>query len=458
MNAIFVVCGLGVITLLAEIVNMRRWLVALIAAGLAAAALVLSLDWNTTVAYYHDMVVFNNFSIAFGILILATSAAWFWMANAFFDDAFHRTDKLALVVFAVVGALLMASFNNLAMLFVGLEILSISLYALTGSRRDSFQSNEAAFKYFLMGSFATGFMLMGIALIYGATGSFDLLKINAFMLDHSGSLPGFFYVGVLMVFIGLVFKMSAVPFHFWAPDVYTGSPTVITAFMATVVKMAAVAAFYKIFGVGLATVSPTWSVLMQVITVLTLVVANVTAVYQTQVKRMLAYSSVGHVGYIMLVLLSGEKAANTLLYYLAAYAAASITAFAVVQIVERDGDGAPTDNFNGLFKKDPFLAVSMTIALLSLAGIPPLAGFFGKYMVFAQAIEAGFGWIIILAVLTSLVGVFYYFKAIVAMYFRDGDRVAVVLPTTLKVLLFISVAITILLGVLPDVVMGLLAV
>jgi NADH-quinone oxidoreductase subunit N len=456
MNALFVLCGLGIISLLAEITSIRKGLSLVIVIGIAGAASLLMLDWNTAIRYYSDMVVFDNFAIAFSALILITTIFWFWMSNDYFQDQSYKTDRSALIVFVVLGATLMVSFNNMAMLFLGVEILSISLYVLVGSNKKSLRSNEASFKYFLMGSFATGFLLMGIALVYGATGSFDISKIAEYLIGHSTGLPRFFYIGILLMFVGMVFKMSAVPFHFWAPDVYEGSPTSITAFMSTVVKIAAVGAFYKIFAVCFVSVQSTWSIILQIILVLTLVVPNLTAVYQSNVKRILAYSSIGHIGYLLLVFLSDANEPSVVFYYLTAYAVASIAAFSVLSFIEKGGEDNSVESFHGLFKRNSLMAVTMVIALLSLAGIPPLAGFFGKYMVFASAINHGYTPFAILGVITSLIGVYYYFRIIVVMFFNESDRGQLVVPTFSKTLFISLIILNLFIGLFPQLLISLL--
>lgn len=454
MNALLVICGLGVFSLIAEILNLKRWLIAVVMAGLAAAAGLVILDFGTDTSHYSGMLQFNNFSLAFSGLIILTTLFWFWMANDYFQDT-HLTDRTALVIFTVAGALMLTSFSNMAMLFLGVEVLSISLYVLAGSRKDSLFSTEAAFKYFLMGSFATGFLLMGITLTYGATGSFDLNNISVYLAAHGHELPVFFYAGVLMMMVGLAFKISAVPFHFWAPDVYEGSPTVITAFMSTVVKIGAIAAFYRIFALCFSVVEPAWVLPLQVIAVLTLVIANITAVYQSNTKRMLAYSSIGHVGYILLAFVANSSASSeTIFYYLATYAASSIAAFTVLFILENNNQALSINSFNGLFKKNPLLAVSMTLALLSLAGIPPLPGFFAKYMVFALAIESGNTPFVIVAIVTSLIGVYYYFRILIAMYFQEpqgGDQLIV--TTSHRILIYVLIAISVGLGIFAEAVL-----
>jgi len=350
-----------------------------------------------------------------------------------------------------MGAFMVIATIAMAILFLGIEILSLSLYTLAGSKRDSLASNEAAFKYFLMGSFATGFLLLGIALVYGATASFNVQTIAATVVINSATLPAFFYVGVLLIMVGLAFKISAVPFHFWAPDVYSGSPTSVTAFMSTVVKVAAIAAFVKVFSVCFGHIAPSWSLVLKIIMILTLAVPNLIAAAQDNVKRMLAYSSVGHVGYILLAFLSQpENSASGIFYYLSAYSVASITSFAVLLQVEKLNSGTDIVQFNGLFKRNPLLAVAITVALLSLAGIPPLAGFFGKYMVFIQAIDKGMISLTILAIVTSLMGAYYYFRVIIAMFLQEPAGGAITVSTSQKILIVVLVAGMFALSMVPD--------
>lgn len=458
MNALYIVCGLGLTALLAEVFNIRRVLGVLVILGLAAAIGVSVLEWNRSISYFTNMVIFDNFALAFSSLIMGIAILWFWMAQDYFNqDKDHYTDRASLILFTVAGGILMVSFNNMAILFLGIEVLSLSLYTLAGSRRDSLASNEAAFKYFLMGSFATGFLLLGIALVYGATGSFDVRSIAATVIINSQTLPAFFYAGVLLILVGLAFKISAVPFHFWAPDVYSGSPTSITAFMSTVVKIAAIAAFVKVFSACFASVESTWAMVLKVITILTLLIPNLIAAAQENVKRMLAYSSVGHVGYILLAFIAQpSNSSSVILYYLTAYSVASITSFAVLLQLEKQNSGTDVLQFNGLFKRNPFLAVSLTIALLSLAGIPPLAGFFGKYLVFVQALERGMVSLTILAIVTSLIGAYYYFKVIIAMFLQEPASGELEVSISQKILIAVLVVVMFALAILPDQVLSLI--
>ncbi|HEY9049834.1 MAG TPA: NADH-quinone oxidoreductase subunit N [Ohtaekwangia sp.] len=459
MNALFVITGLGIVSLLAEFGNLKRWLTAFVIIGMIAAVGLAVADWihhgDEATMYFSNMLVFDNLALAFTILIGLATIIWFWLSADYFATQTHRTDRTSLVVFAVVGSVIMSSFNNMAMLFLGIEILSMSLYVLAGSKKDSLTSTEAAFKYFLMGSFATGFLLFGIALIYGATGSFHIHTIAETLTANPTGFPTFFYAGILLMMIGLAFKISAVPFHFWAPDVYSGAPTTITAFMSTVVKVAAIAAFIRIFSTCFVAAASTWTTVLTVITVLTLVIPNVTAVYQTYVKRILAYSSVGHVGYILLAFIANPSGTDTIFYYLATYTVASLAAFSVLHLVEGPAEETTIDYFNGLYKKNAWLAVTMTIALLSLAGIPPLAGFFGKYLVFAQAINHGYTSLVIVAVITSLIGVYYYFRIIIAMYFREPEGATIEIRGSHKALFFVLIVLSFALGLFPDAVLKL---
>jgi NADH-quinone oxidoreductase subunit N len=404
------------------------------------------------------MLTFDNYAIAFSTGIAVIAFLWFMMSKDYFENNTHVTDHFALVLFSLVGAVFMVSFSNLAMLFLGIEILSISLYILAGSKMNDLFSNEASFKYFLMGSFATGFLLFGIALVYGVTGSFDLAKIAAVISSPAVPFTALLYAGVLMMLIGLAFKISAVPFHFWAPDVYEGSPTVVTAFMSTIVKIAAFAAFFRLFSTCFSAVSAQWVDVVQAITILTLLVSNITAVYQNSVKRMLAFSSIAHAGYLLITLVSlNDSSDSAILYYVLSYAVASIGAFAVLHNVASENENASTETFNGLGKRNPFMAFAMTIALLSLAGIPPLAGFFAKYYIFTVAFKSGYIGLVLLAVVTSLIGVYYYFRIIIAMYLRSSEIIKPIqVPLIQKILMVTCLLISIALGIVPDLIIRLI--
>jgi NADH-quinone oxidoreductase subunit N len=456
MKALILLSSLGVITLLAEIFSFKKVLYPVVLLGIATIFILNALDWNTNMLYF-KMMRFDNYAVAFTGIILLVAFLWFLMAQEFFKEDSSKTDHYALVIFALVGAVIMVSYTNMAMLFLGIEILSIPMYILAGSRKEDMLSNEAAFKYLIMGAFATGFLLFGIVLIYGATGSFDLGEIAAVIANNTGTIPSIFYAGVLLMLIGLSFKVSAAPFHFWAPDVYQGSPTVITAFMSTIVKTAAFAAFLRLFSTSFSMVGSSWQDILWVIAALTLLVGNITAVLQTSAKRMLAYSSVAHAGYMLVGLLAGNNFSdNAILTYAAAYSIASIATFCVIYIMEEAKGTDGIDAFNGLGKSNPFLALVMTIALLSLAGIPPTAGFFAKYYIFTAAFVAGNVGLVFIAILASLIGVYYYFKIIIAMYFKDGTKEKIAIEANHSLLLVIVAIATIALGLFPDFLISLL--
>ncbi len=451
MNAVYILSGLGIFSLISEIFNFRKLLFPVVLAGLAASAIVLMMEWNTAESYFSNMLTFDNYAVSFSVVIAIIALMWFMMSTDYFENNTHVTDHFALVLFSLVGAVFMVSYSNLAMLFLGIEILSISMYVLAGSKMNDIFSNEASFKYFLMGSFATGFLLFGIALIYGVTGSFDLSSIAITIGTGGGDFPVLLYAGVLLIMVGLAFKISAVPFHFWAPDVYDGAPTVVTAFMSTIVKIAAFAAFFRLFAICFATVTELWVDVLQVVAVLTLLVSNVTAVYQNGVKRMLAYSSIAHAGYMLIALVSlNTTSASAILYYAGAYGVASLCAFAVLHNVAFENENATTESFNGLGKRSPFMALIMTIALLSLAGIPPLAGFFAKYYIFSVAFESGYVTLVLVAVVTSLIGIYYYLRIIIAMYLKAADDATQFnVPLMHRVLMVVAAVLSILLGLFP---------
>jgi len=335
--------------------------------------------------------------------------------------------------------------------------MSVSLYILAGIRKSDFSSNEASLKYFLMGAFSTGFLLFGITLIYGATGSFDLDKINQYLVGHYQDLSPLFYPGVILILIGLSFKIGAAPFHFWTPDVYEGAPTLITSFMSTVVKTAGFAAFLRLFAGTFAPLHDFWLPPLIVIVCLTLFIGNVTALFQKNFKRMLAYSSISHAGYLLFSLVTlSSNSSNNVLVYAAAYTFASIIAFAVLILVKQKTGNDHFDSFNGLAKRNPMTALALTVAMLSLAGIPLTAGFIGKYLMFLNVMGDYQIYLVAFAILNALVGFYYYFKVIVAMYFKEGHELSLETPIQYRLVLILSVVITIFLGVYPTVILNLI--
>ena len=456
MTTLLILTSIGLLALFSEIFSFKKALLPITIIGLAGALAAAVMDWNTNTHYLSEMMIVDNYSIAFTGLMIAITMIWFVLSPDFFREPGSRTDHYALIIFALIGAQLLTSFGNMIMLFLAVEILSIPMYILAGSNKKDLNSNEAALKYFLLGAFATGFLLFGIALIYGETGSFNLQEISAVLADK-GSAGIMTVAGVLLILTGLSFKISAAPFHFWAPDVYTGSPTVVTAFMSTVVKTAAFAGFFRLFFTCFNISDSIWSNTIWCIAALTIIVGNITAVYQENFKRMLAYSSIAHAGYMLMAILAlNAYAQQSILFYAVAYSVSSLAAFGVLLAVSGVTRNDSIKSFNGLAAKNPLLAFITLLAMLSLAGIPPMAGFFAKYYIFTAVLEQHYTWLVIIAVLGSLIGVFYYFRVIIAMFKTESE--AAVIPMTIPfkaALLFISIA-ALVLGIIPQLIAGLL--
>ena len=418
-------------------------------------------EWNEgTILYFYNMLAVNNLTLAFNAIVLVSAFMIVAMTRGFQDDdEAQPAEYYAIMLFSLVGAFMMIGFENLIMLFLGLEILSVAMYVLTGSDKRNLRSNEAALKYFLMGAFATGILLFGIALLYGATGTFTLSGIQAYI--GQGNPSYLLYGGLLMVLIGMLFKVSAAPFHFWTPDVYEGAPTIFTTFMATIVKTAGFAALYRLLSHSFTGIYDYWWMTLAVITVLTLLVGNIVAVYQDSFKRMLAYSSISHAGYLLIALTAmTPQTENSILFYSMAYSVATICAFGVLIPLAREKamTGKPRETyeaFNGLAKHNPLLAFVLTVSMLSLAGIPLTAGFWGKFFVFGSAAERGIVWLLVIAVLMSTVGIYYYFRVIMAAYMKEGDTVHIRVAPFYQIVLISATIITILFGVAPGLFSGL---
>jgi len=361
----------------------------------------------------------------------------------------HVAEHYALMVFALAGAFLMTSFSNLIMLFLGIEILSISLYVLAGGKKYSYRSNEASFKYFMLGSFATAIFLFGIALVYGASATFYLPEIKVYIAHFNGNLPPMVLIGLLFILIGVAFKVAAAPFHFWSPDVYEGAPTLVTVFMATVVKTAGFAAFYRLLNMGLLPLPGPLEKALWVMTGLSLLIGNLGALRQTNFKRLLAYSSISHSGFIMLAMLSQhESSASTILYYTFVYSLATVPMFIIFIFVKRANQGLETLHiFQGLFKQKPWIAVFATIFLMSLAGIPLTAGFLAKYQVFVLSISQGYLTISIFAILMAVIGIYYYFFVVREVFTETSDSNPIVISPLNGALIVVCGVATVVFGI-----------
>lgn len=449
MNAIVLSAVFGVLMMFTGVFTSNKTAVRYVAIALLAVLLAANIAEQMGYRLFNfntrDMLSFSSFSLLFNSIAFGSTLVYYFLSSKDMERVgIYLAEYFALIFFILCGIAIASSFNTLLMLFLGIEIISIPLYILTGTDKRNLKSNEASLKYFLMGAFSTGIMLMGIALLYGTAGSFDLGTIMKSAEQGSPLFTG----GIVLLMISMSFKVSAAPFHFWTPDVYDGAPTVFTSFMATIVKAAAFIAFVRLFDQAFGSAQQQWQLIAAIITAATLFVGNLTAVFQQSVKRMLAYSSIAQAGFMMFALFAmNDLAKEGLILYTAAYSLATIGIFAIlVKMKDYTFDG-----FNGLAKSQPLLAAVNTIFLLSLAGIPLTAGFFAKYYMLAAAVKTGtYLWLVIFAVLCAAVSVYYYFRVIQAMYFKDGEGQEMETSTSFKGWLTGLAAVIILLGIFPQ--------
>ena len=456
MNTLIAIIGLGVLCLLFEIFDFRKAIIPITVIGLLGILGITASEFNSPESYYNNMIVVSKFSAAFSGLFIILTVFLVTLSHKFYEN--HPTklsDFIAIKIFLLAGAVAMVSFGNLAMFFLGIEVLSIALYILASSNRLSIKSNEAGLKYFLMGSFASGILLFGICMIYGAMGSFDVVEISE--LSQSAELPIWFPIGIALITIGMFFKIAAVPFHFWAPDVYEGSPTLTTALMSTLAKVVSVATLYKLLTIMNADLSESFKLVIVIISMASMTLGNIMALRQVNVKRMLAFSGISHAGFMLMTLLSTTNSAGTLLYYTSAYALAGIAAFSVIIYVCKNNENEDVTNFHGLGKTNPLLAAILTASLLSMAGIPIFAGFFAKLFLFNQTIQAGYIALVIVAVVNSIISVGYYFKLILAMYTKEPNEERTATPISIYAVAVIAILMNIALGLFPSVLLDLLA-
>jgi NADH-quinone oxidoreductase subunit N len=459
MSSIIIISLLAIVVLFLGLYKANKALIPVSILGLLASLVLTVKDWGTNNYYYNQMILIDNYAIVFISLTIITTILILLLSKDYFERiSTNVAEYIALMLFAMVGIISMISYANLSMLFIGIEIMSVCLYILAGIKKKDPQSNEAALKYFLMGAFATGFLLFGIALIYGVTGTFNIEQIGNALRLSNGNISPIFYAGVLFILVGLGFKVSAAPFHFWTPDVYEGSPTLITTFMASVVKTAGFAAFLRLFYISFAPLTEFLTPTLWMITALTITIGNVVAVYQTSFKRMLAYSSISHAGYMLMAILAmGENSQNAIFLYAAAYSVASIISFGVLIKVKQERGSDHFEAFNGLAKRNPFMAFAMTVSMCSLAGIPLTAGFFGKFFIFSTALSQNFLWLVIIAILNAAIGIYYYFKVIIAMYMKEQNADhSIELNNNYKFVLALSVIATLILGILPGLISSIL--
>ena len=406
---------------------------------------------------FGGMVVFDGFSVFLGALLLATGMVAVLLALNYLKQAgLERGEFYTLLLFSLAGMLLMAQAGNLIVVFLALELLSIPLYILAGFARPQTDSEESAMKYFLLGAFASGFLVYGIALTYGATRTTDLAGIWS-AVSRQGALASdpLLLGGAALILVGLGFKVAAVPFHMWTPDVYEGAPTIVTAFMSVGAKVGGFAALLRVFITAFPALSGEWALIVAIISTLTMILGNVAAIAQSSIKRMLAYSSIAHAGYILMAVVAGGQGnlandgASAALFYLLAYALMNLGAWAVVMAVEKHtGQVTTIDDLSGLGATHTGLALAMALFMLSLTGLPPTVGFIGKFYVFRAALNAGYLWLAVIGVLTSLVSAFYYLRVVMVMWMKPGEGAA---TTSLSLNLVVGAAAlaTFVLGLAP---------
>lgn len=451
MNAIVLSAIWGIVMMFSGIVTASK--TAIRNTAVLGLVLLVVVNYADMLGYHveintHKMLYFDTFGLLGNSVAFVSTLLLVLLSGRDMEKVGNNlAEYFALIFFVLCGIAIVTTFNTLLMLFLGIEIISIPLYILTGSDKRNLKSNEAALKYFLMGSFSTGLMLLGIAFLYGASST------GTFFIDDLWSarpqVGPLFMAGLLMLLVSMAFKVSAAPFHFWTPDVYDGAPTVFTSFMATIVKVSIFVGFIRLFDEAFGADQSHWQIFVALITAATLFIGNITAVFQQSVKRMLAYSSIAQAGFMLLALLTLNGIAKQgIILYAAAYSIATIGIFAIlIRMKDYTFEG-----FNGLARKQPVLAATCTIFLLSLAGIPLTGGFFAKYYMIAAVISTGkFMWLVVFALLCAAVSVYYYFRVIQAMYFKDGEGTTEAEPSSgFKGLLVVLAVAVIVLGVFPQ--------
>ena len=429
--------------------------------ALAATGISLIFLWGRNQVSF-QVVTADNFAVFVSLIIVAAGLLTVAFSTQVLErDGIPEGEYYALVLFAVVGMIMMAMANDLLVLFVGLEVMSLGVYVLTGIRRDNLAGIEGAFKYFLLGAFASAFFLYGIAFTFGVAGSTRLDKVAAFLAAQSMTGNPMVLLAMGLLIVGFAFKVSAVPFHMWTPDAYEGAPAVVTGFMSTGVKAAAFAGFVRVFLSAFEPFKADWAPALMVLAAATMIVGTVVGVAQSHLKRMLAYSSIAHGGYILVALVAANQLGKAaILFYLATYAITNLAAFGAIALLgSKDSARDGLHDYAGLWYSRPWVAGLLTVALLSLGGLPPTAGFIGKWYVFSAAVSSGYYGLAIIGVLSSVISVFFYMRVVVMMYMTDKSTGAA--PTPVRgvgmVALVVTVAVILYLGILPTRVLNLAA-
>lgn len=460
MSTLIAISGLGILCLILEIFNMRKVLVPVTLLGLAAVLgfniAEIALGNNIFEIESYGMIHETGYSKGFSVLFVILLFFILLMSPKFYESRIAKiSDYVSLKVFLTAGAVAMVSFGNFVMFFVGLEVLSIAAYVLASSKPDNLSSNEAGMKYFLMGAVASSFVLFGLALIYGATASFNMAAIAEALVANNLVSSTWMMLGLIMVSLGMFFKASIFPFHFWAPDVYQGSPTITTALMSTLVKVAAIGSFFYIISGLSVAMSETMIWVVIALSILTMTVANITALRQTNIKRMMAYSGISHAGFMIMTLIVAPEGGNTVLYYAAAYSFAGLAAFGVIMAVCKDKGNEEISNFYGLFNRKPLLAVVLVAALMSLGGVPIFAGFFAKFFLFREMLSNGYLLLVIAGVVNSIIAIYYYFGVINVMFTKESEsKETLNVPIVYTIAAVGAIALNVIIGLAPSLLMS----
>lgn len=457
MNAIILLAVVGVFSMFCGLFRLKTLALPIILLALGTSLFLFEYGLIGDFSQYiNNMLRFDTLSGSFSTVIVFTAIFLFIMSRYYYSEKIeHLTDIYALLLFSVTGGIILVSFQNLVMLFLGTEILSIPLYILAASNRRNLESNEAGLKYFLTGAFFTSILLLGITLIYGAYGSFDIEQIVSH-IQTQGNSP-LFLLGAILVLCAMIFKLSAVPFHYWAPDVYEGAPTVLTAHVSTVVKIAAMGALLKFMSFISNYESTVWVNLFIVVSIISMAYGYIVSVVQSNFKRLLAYSGIANVGFVIIgVIIINENSSAYILYNLMSYSIAAILSFSIYSTIKTQTGIDNIEGFAGLINNNKLLAIGFLTALLSFAGIPPLSGFFGKYFIISHAVFSEYYQIAVIAVVLSVIGAYNYLKISAAIVKNNEDIPTLNLSTPYKLYIILSMLVIVLIGIFPDQVLGLL--
>ncbi len=452
-ETILTVTALSVLTLEMARVSRPRIILSVAVLGLLLSAAAAFITSGNNQILFGGMLKLNQISLFFDMLYISIGLITLIFSQGYLEKrgSKSRGEYPVLILFAVIGMMLMTRANDLVIVFLGLELLSISLYVLVGFLRHDNLSNESGLKYLLLGAFATGFFLFGAAFTYGATGTTNYDGILLAIANDNILSKIYLVLGIGLLLIGFAFKVALVPFHMWSPDVYQGAPTTVTGFLCTAPKAAGFGALLILFNNPLADMHYQWQDIFWLLAVLTMTVGNVTALVQSNVKRMLAFSSISHAGFLVMgILVLNVSSISAVLFYLVTYSVINLGSFAIVSSVEREENGLKFKDYRGLGLRYPWLAAAMTIFMISLAGFPPTAGFVAKYGLFSAAIAEGYIWLVVIAVLNTLISVYYYLRLVINMYMKEEENALISSFNIIVIgLIWIMAAMMIILGIIP---------